>query len=157
MAHPNAQLLARLFSSLDRHDHESMADCYQPDATFTDIAFNLRGRKRIQAMWHMASEGDIRTTFDVKGADDREGLVRVVDDYTFRSTGNKVRNVIESHFQFRDGRISDQRDACDPRKWADMALGGGLSGFLAGRFRFLRSRKAAKLLDAFIESHPQYK
>ena len=42
--HANEILLRRLFDALDRHDHAAMAACYQPDATFRDIAFDLRGR-----------------------------------------------------------------------------------------------------------------
>ena len=156
MAHANADLLARLFTGLAQHDHEAMAACYHPDATFTDIAFDLRGRRQIHAMWHMISEGDIRTAFTVRNADDRAGVVAVTDDYTFRATGKPVHNVIESHFRFRDGLIEEQRDLCDAQKWADQALGGP-SGFLAGRLRFLRSLKARQTLSKFMAAHPEYR
>jgi uncharacterized protein len=154
--HTNAILLQRLFTSLDQHDHRSMADCYHPEARFTDIAFDLRGENKIHAMWHMICQGDIRATFELLDADDYNGRVSLVDDYTFTSTGHRVHNVIDSHFSFRDGRIIEHRDSCDPRVWAAMALG-GTSGFFAGRFRFLRSFKAQKMLDAFIEEHPEYR
>jgi len=52
--HSNATLLHKLFTSLDNHDHKEMSACYHPDATFSDIAFNLKGRKQIHAMWHMS-------------------------------------------------------------------------------------------------------
>ena len=55
----------RLFDALDRHDHESMATCYSETATFHDIAFDLRGKRRIHAMWHMICEGDIHCTYEV--------------------------------------------------------------------------------------------
>jgi ketosteroid isomerase-like protein len=153
--HPNGELLTRLFTSLDKHDHKSMADCYDEKATFSDIAFDLRGRTQIHAMWHMISDGDIRTTFKVDEVDDHTAFVSVVDDYTFRSTGHKVHNKIESHFRFANGLIVHQRDACDPGTWAAMALG-GVNGLLAGRIPFLRHKKARKTLDAFIATHPQY-
>ena len=156
MAHPNADLLTRLFTSLARHDHEAMAACYHPDSTFTDIAFDLRGRRQIHAMWHMISEGDLRSTFIVRNADDRAGVAAVTDDYTFRATGKPVHNVIESHFRFRDGLIEEQRDFCDEKKWAEQALG-GLPGFLAGRLRFVRSMKARQTLNKFIAAHPEYR
>jgi ketosteroid isomerase-like protein len=150
-----SDVITRLFSALDRHDHQAMAECYDDDATFGDIAFDLTGKKRIHAMWHMICDGDIRATFEIVKADDRAAVVKVVDEYTFRSSGRKVRNVIESRFALWNGAIVGQRDVCDPKKWAGMAIG-GVSGYLAGRLAFLRRAKARKLLDAFIETHAQY-
>ena len=154
--HPNAELLQRLFSALDRHDHRAMAACYHPEATFRDIAFDLRGRRRIHSMWHMICEGDIRTSFKIDEVDDRTAFVTVVDDYTFRAKGRKVHNVIQSRFRFKDGAIVEQQDSCDSRQWASMAIG-GVGGFLAGRIPRLRAAKARRTLDTFIETHPQYK
>jgi len=156
MNHSNAELLQRLFTSLDRHDHREMATCYHADATFTDIAFDLRGRKLIHAMWHMICETDIRASFHVLEVDDRVGRVNLVDDYTFTSTGRAVHNVIDSHFRLRDGLIIEHQDLCDARVWAAMALG-GVSGFLAGRLRFLRSYRAQQMLQAFMAKHSEYR
>ena len=155
MNHAYAELLQRLFAGLKLHDHEKMATCYHEQATFRDIAFDLRGRKTIHAMWHMISETDLRTTFHVTQANEQSGSVRLVDEYTFTSTGRRVRNVIDSRFRFENGLIREQQDSCDARLWGAMALG-GVSGFLAGRLRPLRSHEARKLLQSFIEKHPEY-
>ena len=72
--HANADLLQRLYSALDRHDHPTMASCYHPEAGFRDIAFNLQGIKKIHSMWHMISETDIRAEFEVIDATDRARL-----------------------------------------------------------------------------------
>lgn len=160
--HPNAALLHRLFTALNHHDHATMASCYHPAGVFRDIAFDLRGKKQIHSMWHMICLGDIGATFEVLEVDDREGRVKVVDTYTFGATtdpphpGRKVRNVIDSWFRFEDGMVVEHRDSCDAREWARAALGGPL-GFLAGRIRFLRSWKAKKKLDAFVEKHHEYR
>jgi hypothetical protein len=154
--HANAIVLQGLFTSLDQHDHEAMAAYYHPQATFRDIAFDLRGKKQIHAMWHMICNGDIRTVVRHIEADDDSGRATVQDDYTFSSTGRKVRNVIDSHFRFRDGFIVEQQDHCNARRWATMALG-GIKGLLAGSFRFLRAQTAREKLDAFIARHPQYR
>jgi hypothetical protein len=61
--HPHAALLEKLYKCLDGKDHEGMASCYCPEATFEDIAFNLRGKKQIHAMWHMIAETDLRASF----------------------------------------------------------------------------------------------
>jgi hypothetical protein len=112
-------------------------------------------------MWQMICAGDIRATFQVVQADEAEGRVSLVDEYTFNLSSpdpakrRKVRNVIESSFRFRDGLVVEQVDSCDARTWAAMALG-GVSGFLAGRIRLLRSWKAMKKLRDFVRNHPEY-
>jgi ketosteroid isomerase-like protein len=153
--HSHSEVVTRLFTALQKHDHRAMADCYADDASFKDIAFEISGKKRIHAMWHMICEGDIRASFDIVSVTERVAVVKVVDDYTFRSSGRKVHNVIESRFRLNNGSIVDQEDACNAREWAEMALG-GVSGFLAGRLAFLRRAKAHKMLDAFIAGHSEY-
>jgi ketosteroid isomerase-like protein len=159
VGYPNAVLLDRLFTALDRHDHATMAACYQPDATFRDIAFDLRGQRQIHSMWHMICLTDIRSQFQVVDADDRRGQVQVTDVYTFgggrERPGRPVTNVIDSRFIFRDGLILEQRDSCDAHAWARAALG-GVPGFLAGHLRFLRSAVAHRTLAAFVRKHPEY-
>jgi ketosteroid isomerase-like protein len=150
--HPNAKLLQQLYTSLNRHDYQAMVDCYHTDATFHDIAFDLRGRDQIRAMWQMICSGDIRATFEVTRADDREGAASLVDEYTFTETGRRVRNPIESRFRFQDGLIAEHRDSCDARVWAAAALG-GVAGFLAGRLHFLRAWKARDKLRRFSRAN----
>jgi hypothetical protein len=125
-----------------------MADCYHPAATFHDIAFDLLGKEQIGSMWEMICGGDIRSRFEIVRADEATGAARVVDEYTFTDTGRRVRNEIESHFRFRDSLIIEHLDLCDARVWAAEALG-GVDGFLAGRFRFLRAWKARAKLRNF--------
>jgi len=159
--HPNTALLHRLFGALDKHDHSTMASCYHPAATFRDIAFDLRTRREIHSMWHMVCEGDIRVTFDVVQADDQAGCVALVDTYTFGarpSTKERrpVRNVVDSYFRFEGGLIVEQDDICDARQWAKAAIG-GVAGFLAGRIHILRRMKAQERLQAFVDTHPEYR
>ena len=85
--HPHATLLEKLYTSSDGKDHQGMASCYHPEASFDDIAFNLRGKKQIHAMWHMVAETDLRASFKVLQADGQTGTVDLIDDYTFRDTG----------------------------------------------------------------------
>jgi len=148
--HPNGLLLRRLFTALDDHDHQTMAECYDEAASFRDIAFDLTGKPAIHAMWQMiCANTDIRATFEVLDADHAGGRVALVDHYTFTDTQFKVRNVIDSTFVFQNGLIVEHRDQCDARAWAAMAFHGGIRGFLAGRFRFVRSRAAQRKLNAF--------
>lgn len=154
--HPNFELLRLLFARLNEHDHAGIVKCYDEDALFSDIAFNLRGRKQIHAMWHMICEGDIKATVLDVSADDENATAHVVDVYTFRETGRRVRNEIEGRFRIRKGRIVEHRDRCDPRDWARQAFG-GLKGEIIGRVGPARRRGAWKKLHKFIAEHPEYR
>jgi len=139
-----------------------MAECYHVEATFKDIAFDLRGRERIHAMWRMVCAGDIRAAIQTVEASHASGRATLVDTYTFGAQrepfkpGRPVRNEIESRFVFRDGLILQQHDLCDARAWAAQALGGPL-GFAAGRVQFLRTRNAKNKLDAFVARNSEYR
>jgi ketosteroid isomerase-like protein len=159
--HPNRALLNHLFTAEDRHLHVEMAACYHRDASFRDIAFRLDGIQRIHAMWHLISETDIRVTTERVEADDHEGLANIVCNYTFGADaagkkGRPVRNVIQSRFSFKDGKIMQHHDFCDAKAWAKAALGGPL-GFIAGRVGFVRWLTANAKLDAFVARHTEYR
>lgn len=156
--HPNQQLLERFFTALNEHDAEAMAACYTPDARFRDIAFDHMGRDRIHEMWRMICSGDIQARFEVADADEASGAAHSVFTYQFGATkdpptqGRLVVNPITSRFTFRDGLIVRQQDDSDARAWARQAIGTGLAGFLAGRIRWLRSRKAEAKIAAFLKA-----
>jgi ketosteroid isomerase-like protein len=154
--HSHEALLQKLYSCLKRKDHAGMAECYHPDAEFQDIAFTLKGRKSIHAMWHMISTTDLRAEFKVQHADERSGTVHLVDDYTFKDTGRPVHNVIQSEFQFRDGLIIRHHDKCNALRWGIQALG-PVKGVLSWLVPNSRRAKAKEKLDAFIRTHPEYR
>lgn len=147
--HRNAELLNHLFTSLNRHDYAKMTECYGLKAQFHDIAFHLYGRDQIGLMWRMICEGDIRADFRIVDANERGGTVELIDEYTFPDTGRPVRNRIQSRFRFRDGRVEEQRDSCDPKAWAAMAIGGP-GGFIAGRIPLVRRWKARSKLSQYV-------
>lgn len=153
--HSPVALLQTLYSCLNRKDHAGMAECYHPDAEFQDIAFTLKGRKSIHAMWHMISTTDLRAEFKVQHADERSGTVHLVDDYTFKDTGRPVHNVIQSEFQFRGGLIIRHHDKCNALRWGIQALG-PVKGVLSWLVPSSRRAKANEKLDAFIRTHPEY-
>jgi ketosteroid isomerase-like protein len=153
--HANARLVEKLYTCLSRKDHQGMADCYHADATFEDIAFTLRGKAQIHAMWHMISETDLRASFKVGAVDGQRGAADLVDDYTFRDTGRPVHNVIRSAFRFRDGLIVEHHDFCSAMKWGIQALG-PVKGVLSTLVPAKRRKKARDKLAKFIDRHPEY-
>lgn len=151
--HRHAALMEKLYQCLDDKDHEGMASCYHADATFQDIAFTLRGREQIHAMWRMIAQTDLRASFTVLRADEQTGAVDLLDEYTFRETGRPVRNVIRSEFRFLDGLIVEHRDSCDALKWGLQALG-PIQGVATWLVPALRRRKAMAKLKKFMETNP---
>jgi ketosteroid isomerase-like protein len=150
--HPNADVIARFYTSLQKSDIQGIRDCYAPDAVYWDPVFReLRGERAI-AMWDMLCErGDeLRVDFGDIQADESTGSARWEARYTFSKTGRSVHNVIDSRFWFADGLIREQRDTFDVHRWAGMAL--GLPGRLLGWSPPLRAvlhRQSAKLIDNF--------
>ncbi len=132
-----------------------MAACYHETAKFSDIAFQLKGRKQIHAMWHMICANGIEV--EVKDVKEHAGEVhaRIVDTYVFSDTGRKVVNPILCRFQCRDGLILQQIDACDALLWARQAFG-GIKGEVVGRAGFMRRTAARRKLQRFINSHSKY-
>lgn len=147
-------LLEKLFTCLNNKDHAGMAKCYQPDAIFKDIAFDLHGQKQIHAMWHMISESDLKATFKIIEVNDDIGRVQLIDDYTFRDTGRPVHNEIQSDFRFRDGLIIEHLDSCDSLKWGIQALGPA-KGFISWLKPSIRQAKAKEKLEKFVSNHPE--
>jgi len=156
--HPNAETIHRFYDAFTRRDHAAMGACYAPDAAFADEVFTLTGA-RVPAMWHMLCENgeDLAVTFGDVSADDRSGRAHWEATYTFSVTGRKVHNVLDAEFTFRDGLISTHRDRFDLWKWTRMALGApgvllGWSPIVRGKVRAM----AAKNLDGFVATHPEY-
>lgn len=154
----NNQLITRLYTALQQLDHQAMAECYHPEATFKDEVFDLEG-KEIAAMWHMLCERgtDLEITWSDIHAGDQEGSAHLEADYTFSQTGRKVHNSIDASFRFKDGKIIQHHDRFNFWRWSGMAL--GMTGWLLGWTPFLQkkvSANARKGLDRFIAGHPEY-
>ena len=60
------------------------------------------------------SETDIRVAFQILETEADASIIRLVDDYTFSSTGRFVHNVIESHIRFREGLIVSTKTSVMP-------------------------------------------
>ena len=136
-----------------------MQKCYHQNIVFNDPAFvNLKGL-RAKAMWHMLISGskDMTMTYDSVSADNKTGSAHWEAQYTFSQTGQKVHNIIDARFEFKDGKIIKHTDSFNFYRWSRQAL--GLMGWLLGWTPFLQTKiqkTVAKRLDIFISKTPQY-
>ena len=123
--HRNADLLTRFYTSLQRRDADGMADCYGPDAVFSDPVFPALSGGEVGRMWRMLCERgtDLRIEFGDVAADEQVGHVHWEAWYTFSRSGRPVHNVIDAYFEFRDGKIVRHADQFDFAKWAAQAIG----------------------------------
>jgi ketosteroid isomerase-like protein len=123
--HPNAALLRDFYAAFGRRDAEGMIACYAPDVAFSDPVFPALRGDEARAMWRMLCERgkDLRVEASGIEADDTLGKAHWEAWYTFSATGQKVHNVIDATFGFRDGKIVRHADHFDLRRWAGMALG----------------------------------
>ena len=146
------ELIERLYDALNRHDGDTMAACYAPDAHFHDPAFGELTGTQPGAMWRMLTgrSGDLKVELAERDSDGLTGSAHWIAQYTF-STGRRVVNDVCSRFRFADGLIAEQDDSFSFYAWSRQAL--GPVGLLLGWTPLLRAavnRKARGDLDRFM-------
>jgi hypothetical protein len=154
MAHPNAELIERFYQSFQRHDAEGMAACYAPTVRFSDTVFpNLEG-ERAKDMWRMlcgrASTTGLRVEYSNVHADDGHGTAHWEAWYNFGPQKRPVHNIIDAHFHFHGGLISEHFDSFGFWRWSRQAI--GPAGVLLGWTPIIHGavrKQAAAQLDAF--------
>lgn len=158
--HAHQQLIQHFYESFQRKDYRSMAACYHPEATFSDAVFDLKNGKEIAAMWHYLCESgkDLSIEFADVQADEQSGKARWEAHYTFSRTGQRVHNVINARFLFRDGKIIWHADDFSFWRWASMAF--GATGWLLGWTSFLQNKVRSTAMGGllkFMELHTEYR
>lgn len=151
--HPNAQCITTFYEAFSRLDAPIMATCYHAEATFTDEAFINLNREQTVAMWTMlcSRAKNFSLTFSDIEANDTKGKAHWEPIYTFTGTGRLVHNIIDSEFEFKDGKIWRQRDTFDFYRWSRQAF--GPIGIMLGWTGLLRKKvqtEAGKSLEKFM-------
>jgi ketosteroid isomerase-like protein len=134
------EIITKFYTAFSNRDYTAMQNCYHPDATFSDAAFQNLNSKEVKAMWQMliSSSTDIKVIFsEVKGKADH-GSCRWDAYYSFTQTNRKVHNIVYAQFKFKDGLIIEHRDHFDFWRWSRMAL--GTSGLLLGWSPMLKNK-----------------
>jgi ketosteroid isomerase-like protein len=151
----NLALIDEFYAAFARLDGVAMAQCYAPDATFSDPVFvGLRGEQP-GGMWRMLTSRAKDLTVDLvsRDAEETAGTAHWVAHYQFAQTGRPVVNDVHSRFRFVDGLIAEQVDEFDFHRWSRQAL--GLPGLLLGWTPMLRRSvqgKARAGLDKYLAS-----
>lgn len=143
-AQRNEATIRRLYDGLSRHDGETMASCYAPDAAFSDPVFNDLKGDQAADMWRMLTSRatDLKVEVPEAKADDEAGAARWIATYTFGATGKHVTNDVRSDFRFDSrGLITSQQDDFSFWRWSRQAL--GLPGAILGWSPLLRSKVRA--------------
>ncbi|MBI1944749.1 MAG: nuclear transport factor 2 family protein [Deltaproteobacteria bacterium] len=152
----SAQLIERFYTAFANKDADAMAQCYAPDATFSDPVFrDLRGTQ-VTAMWKMlcARGADLVVTHRDVVSDGAVGSAHWDARYTFSQTGRKVHNAIDARFTFANGLIATHVDQFDLWRWTRMAL--GLPGVLLGWSPLVQNKvraEASKGLTLYVKRH----
>jgi hypothetical protein len=122
----NRATIERLYGALDRHDGETMAACYRPDARFRDPAFGELDGRRAGEMWRMLTSRaeDLEVELAEHDAGESAGTAHWIARYTFTATGRKVVNDVRAEFSFDDdGLIAEHTDRFSFWRWSRQALG----------------------------------
>lgn len=157
--HPNAILIQRFYEGFQQKNYRQMGECYHDSATFQDPVFTLKNGKEARAMWHfLCTNGkDLKVIFSDVQANDHQGSAHWEATYTFSATGRKVHNVIDAHFEFKDGKIILHRDKFKFYKWTRMAL--GATGTFLGWTPLVKNKvrgTAMGGLKKFMADKPEY-
>ena len=155
----NQQVIEQFYQAFQRKDYEAMQACYHEKIVFQDAAFGKLQGKRAKAMWHMLIDGskDLDITYNNILADNKTGSAHWEARYKFSQTGQKVHNILDARFEFKDGKIIKHADNFDFYRWSRQAL--GLMGWVLGWTPFLQNKiqtTVNKRLDIFIAKTPQY-
>lgn len=152
MIHTTHNVLLKLYDSFSKLDAKTMAECYHPEATFSDPAFGKLNREEVCAMWNMLierSKGNLSIEFfDIKTTK-KNGKAKWIATYNFSKTDRKVVNVIYAKFKFQDGLIIKHTDSFSLWKWSGMAL--GWKGYLLGWTPFMQNKIRAQAKDSLIK------
>lgn len=147
MSH-NEQTIAKFYKSFQQRDFRSMGECYHDDATFSDPAFSLKSGLEVRKMWEMlcTTGKDLVVEFRDISAHGNSGAAHWEAYYTFSKTGNKVHNIIDATFEFKDGLIIKHTDKFDFYRWSRQAL--GITGLLLGWTSFLHEKVQSTAMES---------
>jgi len=149
------EFIIHFYGAFQMLNYGEMQRAYHPDSQFTDPVFGTLSSAEVSAMWEMLlTRGkDLKIAFSDVKATQTHGSCRWEAWYTFSKTGRIVHNIINSSFEFKDGKIYRQVDAFNLWRWSRQAL--GPTGILLGWSPLIQNKVRAgarESLNKFIGS-----
>ena len=149
----NEKKITEFYAAFKQKDAKMMTSYYHDSILFYDPAFGYLKGDRAKAMWEMICENgsDLLIDFSNISSDTTIGNAHWEADYTFTATNNKVHNVVDAHFIFKEGKIIQHTDDFDFKAWSKQAF--GFFGRTIGQTKFFHkifTKKANKILDKYI-------
>jgi len=136
------KLIETFYNAFKILDAETMVSCYHEAIVFEDPAFGILRGDRAKNMWRMLCESQKGKGFKIEfsniEANEVIGTAHWEAFYTFSKTGRKVHNIIQAHFQFKDGKIITHTDDFNLYQWSKQAF--GLKGILLGRTKLFKKK-----------------
>lgn len=150
-----SDLITQFYTAFQQRDFKTMGECYHPEATFKDEAFDLKTVAEIRSMWEMlCTRGkDMRIEFKDVKAELQTGSAHWDAYYSFSKTGRKVHNSIDATFEFKDGLILNHRDHFNFYRWSKQAL--GTPAVLLGWTGFFRKKVQASAMEGLKQFRKQ--
>lgn len=146
------QQITKFYAAFEKLDAETMVSCYHEEIEFEDPAFGKLKGIHAKNMWRMLCENakDFKVEYSKISTTKNTGIAHWEAHYTFSQTGNKVHNIIDAEFEFKDGLIVKHTDTFNIHKWAKQAL--GFKGLLIGGTSFFKKKlhqQTGRLLHKF--------
>ncbi|MEO8413747.1 MAG: nuclear transport factor 2 family protein [Ginsengibacter sp.] len=140
MVNPMESLIETFYVAFRNKDAATMISCYHDDVIFQDPAFGELKGEDARAMWTMLCRNAVNLKIQFSGisASVKHGSAHWEAWYTFSKTGNKVHNIVEATFEFKDAKIIKHTDGFNLHKWASQAL--GWKGWLIGGTNFFKNK-----------------
>ena len=149
-------IVEKYYENLASGNIDALQDLYHPFVTFEDPVFHLQG-KEVGYMWKMlfanSKKNPITITFqDIIQEDETHFSALWIADYHFSQTGNKVTNIIHSHFTIQEGKIYHQKETFNLQLWIEQAFKPyGKILYFTPFFIALFRKKARKKLNQYIQ------
>ncbi len=150
----NKGIIEKFYTAFQNLDSKTMNSLLADDIVFEDPAFGKLKGEKVKYMWQFLCENakNFKVEFSDIKTKGNKGTGHWEAFYTFSQTGNKVHNVIDSKFEFKDGLITKHQDDFSLKKWVKQAMGSAV-GLIGGSFLMKNAvrKQSNKLLEKYIK------
>jgi len=121
---PHSLLLVKYLQAIKEQDLKTISSCFHEEAEFYEPAYGKLTGPKIAAWWtfFFAQAKEFHSEFDSLKVNGDKATVHSEHWYYWNATGAGVHNLVESEFDFKDGKIFRQIDNYNLNAWAFQAL-----------------------------------